>query len=585
MKLKTRIAILFCLLTACIHAGGRRPDDPEGPYLPQPPGTPSSISAPSANFDGAFVVFWGPSSGVVDNYYLYQQKDGGLWFLVDSFNALERDAWVVVTASGNYRYRVRACNESGCSSYRTSSEVAVDLAPRDQPGDLRIRLDETAIDNALAAIAAARGINFAEHNGGTFFFWYVSLESATLDIQPGNQVELRAQARGVMWTSLGFVQFPIVEQIDAVLQGSLLLEPFEDGMRLMFEGDSQGVTFSGDLPDWLEALVSIGVTAFLSKFYNLDVTPGTIMLPHMPAGYFVQSTPILMTNDSEVIAYLELEQNQPPQANFSSIANFLTVDFTDQSGDADGQIVSRFWSFGDGASSVAIHPSHTYAAAGTYSVTLTVVDDAGSSDTWSENVTVQGSAIPPVADFGFSANYLTVAFTDQSSDADGQIVSRSWSFGDGATSTATNPSHGYSGAGAYSVTLTVTDNSGYTDTRTRSVTVQAQTVIPPVASFLASQNPSGKTVDYLFDGASSHDPDASNTITWYKWEVTPQGGGASVRQGATMTTTSYSYFGPGSLTVKLTVTDNEGHTGSKTRNYSVCPPFYSNAGLCGAETP
>lgn len=582
MKSKCLIPLFLLFLSLSIHAGNKRPV----PEPTEPPGIPSSITVPLQSYTGAFTVLWGASSGGVTSYQLYQQKDGEAWSLVGSTSRYDRDVLVVVTASGNYRYRVRACNQAGCGSYRTSGEVAVELPPVDQPGDLRIRLEESSIDNALAAISAARGINFAEHGGGFISSWYVNLESASIDIQPGNLVVLHAQARAVTTIDLWVFSFDIVEQINAIMHGALLLEPFEGGLRLMFESDSQGVALSGDLPDWLEALVSVGATTFLSRFYSLDLTPGTIMLPQLPTGHFAQPQFGLMTNDDEVIVYLDLEGNQPPQADFNASASFLNVAFSDQSTDPDGQVVSRSWFFGDGAASNLIHPSHTYAAAGTYSVTLTVVDDDGSSDTWNENVTVQASApIPPVADFSFSTNYLAAAFTDQSSDADGHIVSRSWSFGDGATSAATNPSHSYSGAGTYSVSLTVTDNGGYTNTRTRSVAVQAQTVFPPVASFTTSQNPSGKTVDYQFNGAASYDPDSSNIITWYKWEVTPQGGSTSVRQGATMTTTGYSYFGPDSLTVKLTVTDNEGHTGSKTRIYEVCPPFYSNAGLCGAEIP
>ncbi|WP_082576686.1 S8 family serine peptidase [Lysobacter sp. Root604] len=79
----------------------------------------------------------------------------------------------------------------------------------------------------------------------------------------------------------------------------------------------------------------------------------------------------------------------------------------------------------------------------------------------------------PVANFASSASGLTVSFTDTSSDSDGTIASRSWSFGDGTTSTLANPSKTYAAAGTYTVTLTVTDNGGATNTKTGSVTVSA----------------------------------------------------------------------------------------------------------------
>ncbi|WP_237561537.1 protease pro-enzyme activation domain-containing protein [Frateuria defendens] len=82
-----------------------------------------------------------------------------------------------------------------------------------------------------------------------------------------------------------------------------------------------------------------------------------------------------------------------------------------------------------------------------------------------------GGNTPPVANFGVVTSGLTANFTDSSTDSDGTIASRSWNFGDGATSTATNPSHTYAAGGTYSVSLTVTDNGGATNTKTQSVSV------------------------------------------------------------------------------------------------------------------
>lgn len=83
-----------------------------------------------------------------------------------------------------------------------------------------------------------------------------------------------------------------------------------------------------------------------------------------------------------------------------------------------------------------------------------------------------GGGGTPSANFSFSANGLTVAFTDSSTDAGGTIGSHAWTFGDGASSTATSPSHAYAVAGTYSVTETVTDSAnGKTSSKTQSVAV------------------------------------------------------------------------------------------------------------------
>ena len=85
--------------------------------------------------------------------------------------------------------------------------------------------------------------------------------------------------------------------------------------------------------------------------------------------------------------------NQAPNAAFSSSCTDLDCNFTDQSTDGDGSIASRSWDFGDGASSSAQNPAHSYAAAGTFVVKLTVTDNDGDSDSISKNVTVTKAPI------------------------------------------------------------------------------------------------------------------------------------------------------------------------------------------------
>ncbi len=87
---------------------------------------------------------------------------------------------------------------------------------------------------------------------------------------------------------------------------------------------------------------------------------------------------------------------------------------------------------------------------------------------------------PPDANFSISCDYLSCSFTNLSSDSDGTIVTRSWTFGDGAASNANNPAHAYADAGTYTVTLTVTDDDGDTGSVSRSVTVAPE---PAPAAF------------------------------------------------------------------------------------------------------
>jgi VCBS repeat-containing protein len=81
-----------------------------------------------------------------------------------------------------------------------------------------------------------------------------------------------------------------------------------------------------------------------------------------------------------------------PVAAFTSILNGLSVSFTDTSADPDGDIASRTWAFGDGTTSVDNNPTHIYAVAGTYTVTLTVTDSKGMTSSSSVQITVQAAA-------------------------------------------------------------------------------------------------------------------------------------------------------------------------------------------------
>ena len=194
--------------------------------------------------------------------------------------------------------------------------------------------------------------------------------------------------------------------------------------------------------------------------------------------------------------------NVPPTADFTYTTTELTADFTDQSTDSDGSVVSWAWDFGDGGTSTAQNPSHTYGAAGTYTVTLTVTDDAGATDTASQDVTVSsGSNAPPTADFTYTTTDLAVDFTDQSTDSDGSIVSWAWDFGDGGTSTAQNPSHTYGADGTYTVSLTVTDDAGATDSASQDVTVSSSSGGGITLSTNGYKVRGRQTVDLTWSGA------------------------------------------------------------------------------------
>lgn len=95
----------------------------------------------------------------------------------------------------------------------------------------------------------------------------------------------------------------------------------------------------------------------------------------------------------------EPAENAAPTAAFGATPSGLTVQVDgSDSADADGTVESYAWTFGHGDPATGVTASHTYAAAGTYPVTLTVTDDDGATATTSQQVTVTAPAPDPVVE-------------------------------------------------------------------------------------------------------------------------------------------------------------------------------------------
>jgi PKD repeat protein len=262
--------------------------------------------------------------------------------------------------------------------------------------------------------------------------------------------------------------------------------------------------------------------------------------------------------------------NQPPVAAFTSSCTQLACNFTSTSSDPDGTIASYAWTFGDGGTAATQNPSHTYATGGTYTVTLTVTDNRGATNNISHTVTVAPANQPPVAAFTSSCTQLACNFTSTSTDPDGSIASYAWTFGDAGTATTQNPSHTYTAGGTFTVTLTVTDNQGATNNISHTVTV-APPNQPPTAAFSSSC-----TLLVCTFTSTSSDPDGS--ITSYRW--TFGDGGTGTEQSPT-----HVYTAPGTYTVTLTVTDNQGATDNVSHTVSVAaaPPNQPPSATAGGD--
>ncbi|MEZ5045258.1 MAG: PKD domain-containing protein [Saprospiraceae bacterium] len=140
---------------------------------------------------------------------------------------------------------------------------------------------------------------------------------------------------------------------------------------------------------------------------------------------------------------------------------------------------SYSWDFGDGNKSTLKSPSHTYAAIGTFTVSLTATGEGGTNST-SKMIDVM--AIPPQADFMMDKSTAevgeTVSFTNLSENA----TSYEWDFGDGNSSTEAEPTHAFTEVGTYTVKLTVMAE-GKTHSTSKSIEI-----IPPSNPLLGTWN-------------------------------------------------------------------------------------------------
>ncbi|MDX1776257.1 MAG: S8 family serine peptidase [Desulfobulbales bacterium] len=195
-----------------------------------------------------------------------------------------------------------------------------------------------------------------------------------------------------------------------------------------------------------------------------------------------------------------------------------------------------------------------------------VTDARGLHDTAIQKITVKQSqnqkpnALFTITPSTGEAPLDVLFYAAASSDPDGSIIKFDWNFGDGQTGSGYRINHLYPLPGSYQVTLTVTDNDGNTDSMTRTVNVTAQTNIPPKASFTVTPATGAAPLDVLLDAAGSEDSDGA--IVAYFWEL---GDG----QTAATKTVNHTYSVANTYRVRLTVTDDDGATGSSTLDIPV----------------
>lgn len=233
---------------------------------------------------------------------------------------------------------------------------------------------------------------------------------------------------------------------------TILTLPFADFDAEDVEGcdpfEVQFINFSSD-----------NATSFLWSFPGGSPPTSTAFEPTIvyetPGTYNVTLTAINAAGDDVYTASNFITVNPLPVAAFTHSGSGLQITFN--SAGSQGDFFS--WNFGDGGTSTAQNPVHTYAQGGTYTVTLTVSNSCGSVQT-QQTFTVIGAPVAEfIADVEDGCPVLVVHFTSTSA---GNPTSFSWSFqgGNPSTSSLPNPTVTYSTPGSWDVQLTVSNTSG-----------------------------------------------------------------------------------------------------------------------------
>ena len=221
------------------------------------------------------------------------------------------------------------------------------------------------------------------------------------------------------------------------------------------------------------------------------------------------------------------------------------------SSDPDGNPLSYFWNFGDGAAvDSGVKVVHQFAKGGTYPIILTVDDGLGLTNSRHSTAITVKINLPPSANAGenriICANEVVIFNAGNSRDPEGGLLKYNWDFGDGTNAEGLNPTKIYKTAGSYQVKLTVTDDSGLrcnTATDTKVIRV----VESPVAEAGADLTVCANT-QFQFDGTKSRDFDG--VVNNYFWDF----GDGTTGGGATPTK---AYTRAGTYRVVLTVTGDQ----------------------------
>ncbi len=487
--------------------------------------TSASAQAPVANFTANVVS--GCSPLVVQ---FSDQSTGNptswLWDLGNGGTSTVRNPTATYTTPGSYTIRLTVTNSSGSNSITKTSFIAVNVAPT------------AAFTSSTTSGCAPHTVNFTDQSSpgsGSVTQWEWNFGDGSTSTQ---------QNPSHTYTQSG--TFSVFLKITN--SGGCSNTVFKQ--QYVTVGTGGAANFTANVPNSCALPVTVSfVTTSPSdgtQTYNWNFGDGGTSTQQNPSHTYTNAGTFTVTlsigsgggcsgssQQTITLANRTVSFDGPATVCMGTAANFTMT--------SNPAPVTQTWQMGDGISYTTPNISHTYAAPGTYQVSLTNEFVGGCIQTATKTVTV---VTGPSVDFmaNETASCKTPLTTTFQSTLPG--ASYQWSFGDGSTSTSASPTHTYQANGLFDVTLTVTGSNGCAATITKPQFIQIQA--PTVA---VSNAPETGCLPFSYSPAPS--VNAVDGVAEYYWDFGD--GGTS-----TNATPLHHYTGTGSYTLKLRIRTNKG---------------------------
>jgi len=455
-------------------------------------------------------------------------------------------------------------------TYATQGIFDVTLVVSNAMGkDTLLKADYITVNQLEKPVAGFSTISTNVYTGQNVLFTDTSLnfpDNWKWDFTGGTPATSTEQNPTVVYSSTGTFDVRLIASNnagkDTLLEAGYIkvndISSFPEPVNVMAKAVKNYVTLTWEMP----FIGTISVNKFKiyrnnQEIITIDSTKLSYVDTNLQAGdytYYITAVyaypagTSANSNEAPVTVYGEAKANF--MADNVTGAYPLTVTFTNNSENAD----SYDWDFGDGSTSVEVSPVHIYSERGTYTVSLTAMNNEN-ADTEAKNnyikTTEKELTVDFTADVIEGVYPLTVTFTNNSENAD----SYSWDFGDGNTSTEVNPEHTYSNIGSYTVKLTAS-NADFTETKVKANYIMVKSP-DPIADFEANPTTGIDPLIVTFTDKSQY------AQTW-SWDF-----------GDNLTSNAQNpqhTFTKGTYTITLLVTNSSGNDSEIKENLIVVEP-------------